>query len=318
MKADVTKEVKGRWLNTLIELGIPEEFLTGKGGPCPLCGGKDRFRFTDYHNEGRYICNQCGNGDGWNLVQNYFDIDFGTAAKRIKEVLGITKSNLVDNPKFDPIPALRSVAKKSTRLGGYSSVTEYLDSRGFTSYPDGLKQATLKFYKNMKSQGEYQVLVALIQDWQGNGVSYHLTYTKDGKKADIDPARKIMPPKGTIKGAAIRLHNEFEDKICIAEGVESAYAAHIDSGLPAFAAMNANCLENFIPPEGIKQVWIYADNDRNYTGQAAAYKLGKRLMAKGIEAWVFVPEKVGQDQNDILTNSMEIKEKSKFMTIEAK
>jgi len=41
-------------------------------------------------------------------------------------------------------------------------------------------------------------------------------------------------------------------------------------------------------------------------------------MAKGIEAWVFVPEKVGQDQNDILTNSMEIKEKSKFMTIEAK
>ena len=315
MQTDVTEEVRGKWFQVLKELGLPEQFLTGKNGPCPLCGGKDRYRFTDYNNDGLYICRGC-NGDGWNLVQKYFDINFATAAKQIKGILGINGGTLVDNPKFNPIPALRSVAKKAKALGGHSSVTDYLDSRGFTSYPDGLKQANLKFYKDMKSQGEYEVLVALIQDWQGNGVSYHLTYTKDGKKADIDPARKIMTPKGTISGAAIRLHTDFEDKICIAEGIESAYAAHIDSGLPAFAAMNASCLENFVPPEGVKEVWIYADNDRNYTGQAAAYKLGKRLMIKGIESWVFVPDKVGQDQNDVLMSTMDIKEPSKFVETE--
>ena len=80
--------------------------------------------------------------------------------------------------------------------------------------------------------------------------------------------------------------------------------------------MNANCLENFVPPEGITQVWIYADNDRNYTGQAAAYKLGRRLMIKGIEAWVFVPDKIGQDQNDVLMSSMTIKKKSEHVRIE--
>jgi len=301
MKADVTHEVKGKWYKVLTELGMPEKYLTGKGGPCPMCGGKDRYRFTDYQNEGRYICSGCNNGDGWDLVQKYFDISFATAAKQIKGILGITQNTLIDNPKFDPVPALRSIAKKAQNLEGWTSVTKYLDSRGFDEYPDGLKQAKVNFYKDMKNQGEYEVLVGLIQDWQGNGVSYHLTYTKDGKKAKIDPPRKIMPPKGSITGAAIRLHTDFEDKICIAEGIESAYAAYKDSGLPAFAAMNANCLENFIPPTKIKSVWIYADNDDNYTGQAAGYKLAKRLKMKGIEAWVFIPERMGYDQNDILT-----------------
>lgn len=316
MRKDVTEEVKGKWFQVLKQLGLPEQYLNGKNGPCPLCGGKDRYRFTDYNNDGLYICRGCGNGDGWTLIQKYFDISFSTATKQVKKLLGITGGIAVDNPKFNPVPALKAVAKKATNLMGYTSVTKYLESRGFDTYPDGLKQANLKFYKDMKSQGEYEVLVALIQDWKGQGVSYHLTYTKDGKKADVDPARKIMSPKGTISGAAIRLHTDFEDKICIAEGIESAYAAHKDSGLPAFAAMNASCLENFVPPEGVNQVWIYADNDRNFTGQAAAYKLGKRLMVKGIEAWVFIPDRVGQDQNDILMARMDTEKDEGFVSIE--
>lgn len=303
MKLDVTKEVTGKWHTTLIAMGMPEEVLNGKSQPCPMCGGKDRFRFTDYENAGLYICNGCGNGNGWSLAQKYFDINFATAAKQIRSVLGISQSAMVDNPKFNPVPALRKVAKLSTSIDNRLTVAKYLDSRGFESYPEGLRQGRIPFYKNMKKVGEYDTLISLVQDWEGNGVTYHLTYIEDGKKADIDPSRKLMPAKGTITGAAIRLHTEFEDKICIAEGIESAYAAHIDSGLPAFAAMNANCLENFVPPKQIKQVWIYADNDRNYTGQAAAYKLAKRLMIKGVEAWVFVPDRVGQDQNDVLLSN---------------
>ena len=55
MQADVTKEVIGKWPSTLLELGIPEEFLTGKHGPCPMCGGKDRFRFTEHRRMGK-VC----------------------------------------------------------------------------------------------------------------------------------------------------------------------------------------------------------------------------------------------------------------------
>jgi putative DNA primase/helicase len=300
MKLDVTKEVTGKWHTTLMAMGIPEEVLNGKSQPCPMCGGKDRFRFTDYENAGLYICNGCGNGNGWTLAQRYFDINFATAAKQIRSILGLSQGGMVDNPKFDPVPALKRVAGLTTRINNELSVAKYLLSRGFEDFPDGLRQARIPFYKNMKKAGEYDALVSLVQDWEGNGITYHLTYIEDGKKANIDPSRKLMPGKGTISGAAIRLHTDFEDKICIAEGVESAYAAHLDSGLPAFAAMNANCLENFVPPDKVTQVWIYADNDRNYTGQAAAYKLAKRLMIKGVEAWVFVPDRVGQDMNDVL------------------
>lgn len=302
MQLDVTKEVTGKWHTTLIAMGMPEECLNGKNQPCPMCGGKDRFRFTDYENAGLYICTGCGNGNGWNLAQKYFDINFATAAKQIKSILGLTKGGMVDNPKFNPIPALKRMAHLSKSLDNTLSVCKYLDSRGFTAYPEGLRQGRVPFYKDMKKVGEYDTLISLVKDWEGNAITYHLTYIDDGKKADIDPYRKIMPGKGTITGSAIRLHNDFEDTICVAEGIESAWGAYEDCKHPAFAVINAGCMESFIPPEGVTSVWIYADNDRNYTGQSAAYKLAKRLMMKGIEAWVFVPDRIGQDWNDVLLN----------------
>jgi len=304
MRADVTKEVIGKWPSTLLELGIPEEFLTGKHGPCPMCGGKDRFRFTDYENAGLYICTSCGNGNGWKLLQQYHGWSFVDATKQVKSVLGITKNNLVDNPSYDPVPALRRIAKLAEPIQGYGSVPTYLASRGFDEFPDGLKMGVIPFYQDMKKVGEYETLISLVQDWQGNGITYHLTYTKDGKKADIEPCRKIMRPKTTVNGGAIRLHTDFEESICIAEGIESAYGAHKDCGLPAFAAMNSGCLEKFVPPEKVKVVLIYADHDASYAGQAAAYICAKRLKSKGIDAWVLLPDRMGQDWNDVLLKNI--------------
>ena len=42
----------GRWHGILTALGVPQEFLTGKHGPCPICGGKDRFRFDNKNGRG--------------------------------------------------------------------------------------------------------------------------------------------------------------------------------------------------------------------------------------------------------------------------
>ena len=59
---------RGRWPNLFPELGVPVALLNGKHQACPMCGGKDRFRFTDHGGTGAYICNQCGNGSGVDLV----------------------------------------------------------------------------------------------------------------------------------------------------------------------------------------------------------------------------------------------------------
>ena len=37
----------GCWHGILTALGVPQEFLYRKAWPCPICGGKDRFRFDN-------------------------------------------------------------------------------------------------------------------------------------------------------------------------------------------------------------------------------------------------------------------------------
>jgi len=144
-------------------------------------------------------------------------------------------------------------------------------------------------------------MLSLIQDSKGKGVSYHITYTQNGEKINIAPSRKIMPPKGTITGAAIRLH-EHEGHICIAEGVETALAASKISGLPAFSVMNAHCMATFEPPEGVKAVDVYADNDRSFVGQKSAYQLAETLQSKGIRVNVKVSPIPGEDWLDEYNN----------------
>lgn len=75
---DVRNAARGRWVDVLARLGIRTELLNSKHGPCPGCGGRDRFRFDDKNGEGTFICSQGGgellSGDGIALlmhVQNW-------------------------------------------------------------------------------------------------------------------------------------------------------------------------------------------------------------------------------------------------------
>ena len=61
------QQAVGRWREILSTLGrCPAEALDGKKHPCPKCGGKDRFRFTNVDGNGSCYCNQCAKsiGDG--------------------------------------------------------------------------------------------------------------------------------------------------------------------------------------------------------------------------------------------------------------
>jgi hypothetical protein len=48
-------------------------------------------------------------------------------------------------------------------------------------------------------------------------------------------------------------------------------------------------LTNFIPPEGVKRVFIWGDLDESGTGQVAAAKLAVRLARRGLEARILLP-----------------------------
>lgn len=98
MKTSILENAQGHWPSILGALaGLSSEQLTDKHQPCPLCGGRDRYRFDDQEGTGSWFCNQCGGpaqsgggGSGMELLMRRTGWTFAEAAKRIEEHLGIT------------------------------------------------------------------------------------------------------------------------------------------------------------------------------------------------------------------------------------
>ena len=49
----VKRQAHGRWDEILAACGVAETILRKRNGPCPLCGGTDRFVYSDKY--GRLI-----------------------------------------------------------------------------------------------------------------------------------------------------------------------------------------------------------------------------------------------------------------------
>src|SRR5687768_11676509 len=88
MNGSTLERARGRWREILPRLGIETRFLTNRHGPCPLCGGRDRYRFDDKEGAGTYFCNQCGAGDGLILLRKLHGWDFKTACTEIDQIIG--------------------------------------------------------------------------------------------------------------------------------------------------------------------------------------------------------------------------------------
>lgn len=80
--SDVVAAACGNWPELLAAVGIDTP-SRGKHGPCPVCGGSDRFRLDDKGGRGTWICNQCGAGDGLDLVSKVT----GKPPKEVAELL---------------------------------------------------------------------------------------------------------------------------------------------------------------------------------------------------------------------------------------
>ena len=93
----ITDLAKGHWPSILGTLaGLTSEQLTDKHQPCPLCGGKDRYRFDDLDGTGSWFCNDCGGkdqtggaGNGMDMLMRCQNWTFKEAAQRIEQHLGI-------------------------------------------------------------------------------------------------------------------------------------------------------------------------------------------------------------------------------------
>lgn len=314
MRQSTIDRAVGRWPEILSQLGIDPSHLRNRHGPCPICGGKDRFRFDDKGGTGSWYCEGCEprSGYGIHLAMNWTGKSMPEVSAEIDEIIGNTPAPVpAPQKQRDPRPALRNLAQRAELLGErISPVRQYLRSRGVSPSVRTRYVASQAYWEDGQKIGSYPCMAHLVVDKDNQPATWHLTYLDErGNKADVSCPRKIMTPSREWKGGAVRLF-EASPVLGIAEGIETALAASKLFARPVWAALNANNLAEFVVPRGVKRVLIFGDNDSNYTGQAAAYALARRLKVREkLEVEVHIPSNPGTDWVDELEEAREAQER---------
>jgi putative DNA primase/helicase len=300
MKDTITR-AHGRWPEILVSLGVDRRFLVNRHGPCPMCGGRDRFRFDDRNGDGSYYCNQCGAGTGLIMLKKLRDWTHKEACDAVDQIIGNDiKPVISEKPKVDT-SAKRLADMQKVIVGATAPqvVDAELHRRGLRVRSAALLgHPALAYFdqETKKLAGDYPAVICPVIALDGSLVSVHRIYCDP----DLKPRKKLMPPAGTVTGAAVRLHAEAGGALGVAEGVETALAAYQLHGIPTWSALTEHGVENFAVPAGIRVLHIFADHDKNAVGQAAAYALAKRANREGVEVEVHIPPEPGTDWLDEL------------------
>lgn len=296
---DTRVQASGQWLEILPALGIDPKFLSTKHGPCPICGGKDRFRLVG-DNRGTFFCNQCGNGDGFDLIRKVKGITNAEAFSEVNKLLQI-------KPKIDQASkeedrrnrdAMNRVWGGAGRQKDGGPVSTYLENRTGLQWPF----IAVREHPNLKHPidgSKFPAMLAKVVDHKGNPTNLHITYlTGNGKKADVSKNKVFMAGK-LPDGSCVRLM-PHTGLLGIAEGIETALSASRIFDVPVWSACNASLLSKWMPPEDVQKVIIFGDNDQNFHGQAKAYALAHKLANQyKLKVKVMIPDRVG-DWNDHL------------------
>jgi putative DNA primase/helicase len=307
-RTPLSERCRGRWRDILFRLGaIDAKLLDGKHHPCPWCGGRDRWRFTNHNGAGAFICNQCGAGDGAELVKRSLGLDFKSAALRIEEVLGDARiKTKPERSDGDNRAAMTRLWRSARRIERGDPVDHYLLARlgkrmSGDDWPAALRSIPTAEYWTDGIARRFPALMAKICAPDGAPCQIQRTFLlPEGAKAPVSQPKKLMP--GALpKGSAVRLAPVGDDGVLgVGEGLETALSASLIHRVPVWACICAANLADFEPPKAVRRVIVYGDNDLSFTGQEAAYRLAKRLTLKGLGVDVQIPPKVG-DWNDALT-----------------
>jgi putative DNA primase/helicase len=291
---EIHESAKNKWRGILVNVGINQKYLVKKHGPCPICHGKDRFRFDDKGGEGTWICSNCGSGYGSVLAQKYLGKGYRETMMEIDEILNgkPIKSDPVKPEMTDEQRRglLRDLWRQTKPMQKGDLADQYLTARGVgqVAYVEDLR-----FGEHVKDGegGVHPVMVAIVRAPDGKPSTMHRTFLdRSGKKkAQVQAPRKMMAG-GIAVGSCVRLMDWVEGSaLGVAEGIETAFAASKQFGVPVWAALNAHMLETWEWPKGCEEILIFADSDANFVGQSAAFSLAKRAALKGVRVHVYAP-----------------------------
>ena len=280
-------------------------------GPCPACGGRDRFSVN--LPKRIFNCRPAGGGDAITMVRHVLGADFKEA------VDFLVGKDPADRPHSrEPFPAQvaqelpaaadderrrihRALTMWDESSDPHGTVIEpYLTSRGLNLTPD-LGGAVIRFHpkcpwRDRETDQTILVpcMVAAMRSLSTDEITavHRTRLSNDGKKLD----RRML---GVVAGAAIKL--DADDAVThglhIAEGLETAMAARQLGLRPTWALGSTSFIAAFPVLSGIECLTLLAENDA--ASAKAVQACAERWHAAGRVVLINKPAR-GNDLNDAI------------------
>ncbi|BEV43942.1 DUF7146 domain-containing protein [Afipia carboxidovorans] len=306
-------------------------------GPCPACGGRDRFSVNQQRH--KWNCRGLRGGRGAiSMVQHIAGLSFlevceeltgepnpsGRRAKPLSEAEKAERNRqrLAAQARQRAREAQEAAYQENTREAAqaiWNASTslhdtlgaQYLNSRGIPTpetWPDCLRFHPALPYPG--KSGRYPALICRVDDVYGQLTAIWRIYLRaDARKLDVDSPKLGLGPAG---GGAVRLGG-IGPKIAVAEGVESAFGYWLLTGMkhPCWAALSTSGMQGIEIPLGVGQVVVVPDGDKPLrkkdgayvesipAGRKAARALWVRMVEQGIRCNVAAEPPAGKDYLDL-------------------
>jgi putative DNA primase/helicase len=266
-------------------------------GRCPACGyAKPTLELAMQRDRIVVRCTACG------------------ADASIARMMGLP-SELVVAPTAGPSKVARALGAWCSAVSATGTFVQgYLQGRGIVSPPP----ASIRFLprqRNWIDGKTYPVMISLVQRVPGADerdlrsgallidAGAHFTFLQGGgvngpvRKAATD-ACKLTLGQLRYGGVWLTPANEIDEKLAVAEGIETALSVQQITNLPTVAALSAAGMRSVRWPPRVRCLWIAADNDE--VGRGAAEALLARALRAGLQAHIKIPSRGMNDFNDLL------------------
>ncbi|EAX3722625.1 DUF927 domain-containing protein [Salmonella enterica] len=294
---EVTAAAAGQWHSVLAGLNIDVPDSPRKHVACPACGGRDRFRFDD-NGRGAHICNQCGAGDGLDLIQKVNRCTATEAAKMAAEVLGIDFRESVSDGETASQRCIQLAAERQQREQAQQQrATEEREDRRVTfaaRYAELAAKAAPGESPYLAGKGltgfTFPILpggkLLLVLVDESGAVAAAQTIGGQGKKRLIT---------GSAKKGAYHIINPSESPqiVVIGEGLATVLSVHLMR--PEAQAVVAIDAGNLLPVAQVirkyhpqAQIIIAADNDIK-PGEVNTGKVAAEKAATAVAGWITLP-----------------------------